>query len=328
MLLQRAGWEVQLAPTLDGSYEGAPPGLIELATRDRRWAQGNLQHMAILARPGVTRMGRIHLAMGVGAYLVSAVWAISLIVGLVLALQGQQIVPSYFEDSKTLVPIWPVIDPGAALRLFIATMAVVLLPKALGLVIAIDRAYAADDVVGIARVTGGMVLETAISMLLAPIMMVMQTVAVIQIVAGIDAGWKAQRRDGDGIRLSEALKFHAWHMAARGGGDGALLRRRLQPDRLDGADPARPDVRRVRDLPHRPPCRPDHELAAVDRGGPPAAADPATGRSADRRMGATARQRGDGGINASPPEFPARSTSAGGETSRRRNRARAPVSPR
>ena len=31
-------------------------------------------------------------------------------------------IPSYFEDSKTLFPIWPVIDPGAALRLFIATI--------------------------------------------------------------------------------------------------------------------------------------------------------------------------------------------------------------
>jgi membrane glycosyltransferase len=37
-------------------------------------------------------------------------------------------IPSYFRDAKTLFPIWPIIDPGAALRLFLATLVVVLLP--------------------------------------------------------------------------------------------------------------------------------------------------------------------------------------------------------
>ncbi len=67
--------------------------------------------------------------MGAFAYLVSAIWALSLATGIVLALQSQQLIPSYFQDSKTLFPIWPVIDPGAAMRLFLGTMAVVLLPK-------------------------------------------------------------------------------------------------------------------------------------------------------------------------------------------------------
>ena len=56
-------------------------------------------------------MGRVHLGMGAVSYLISAVWAASLIVGLILALQGQQMIPSYFRDAKTLFPIWPVIDP-------------------------------------------------------------------------------------------------------------------------------------------------------------------------------------------------------------------------
>ena len=212
VLLQRAGWEVHMAPTIQGSYEGAPPGLMELAVRDRRWAQGNLQHLAIVTKPGLTAMGRIHLGMGICAYVVSAVWAISLIVGLLLALQGQQLVPSYFQDSKTLIPIWPVIDPGAAFRLFMATMAVVLLPKALGLVIEIDRARrAAHPMAGI-RVIAGVATETLYSMLFAPILMVTQSSAVAQILAGRDAGWKAQRRDDGGTSFSAALMFHRWHL--------------------------------------------------------------------------------------------------------------------
>jgi membrane glycosyltransferase len=212
VLLQRAGWEVHMVPALEGSYEGLPPGLVELVARDRRWAQGNLQHLAIVARPGLTPMGRIHLAMGAASYIVSVVWAASLAVGVVLALQGQQVIPSYFRDAKTLFPIWPVIDPGAAFRLFLATMAVVLMPKVLGLVLEIRRALATGAAWRAPRLTAGVLTETLFSMLLAPVMMMTQTMAVAQILAGHDSGWSAQRRGHGRISLGAAIAFHQWHM--------------------------------------------------------------------------------------------------------------------
>lgn len=211
-LLQRAGWEVHMAPSLDGSYEGAPPALPELIARDRRWAQGNLQHLAIVGRRGLTRMARAHLAMGACAYLVSAVWVASLAIGVVLALQGTQVIPSYFLDSKTLFPIWPTIDPGAAFRLFLATMVVVLMPKGIGLVLELRRAAAAGERRAIPRVISGVSVETVLSMLLAPILMVTQTTAVAQIFAGIDSGWKPQRRDEAGMPIATAFRLHAGHM--------------------------------------------------------------------------------------------------------------------
>ena len=132
VLLQRDNWGVHMVPTVEGSYEGQPPTLPDIIARDRRWAQGNLQHLGIVRARGLTAMGRIHLLMGATSYLISAVWAASLLVGVVLALQGQQVIPSYFIDKRTLFPVWPVVDPGAALRLFFATMLIVLMPKALG----------------------------------------------------------------------------------------------------------------------------------------------------------------------------------------------------
>ena len=212
MLLARAGWGVHMAPSIEGSFESMPPGLTDLIVRDRRWSQGNLQHLALIGRRGVPGMGRVHLAMGALAYLVSAIWAGVLAVGLVLALQGQQMLPSYFTDAKTLFPIWPVIDPGAAMRLFIATMAVVLLPKALGLALEIKRARTARERGGVTRAVAGVTTETVFSMLLAPIMMMTQTASVLQILAGRDAGWKAQRRDSGAIGLAEALRLHSIHM--------------------------------------------------------------------------------------------------------------------
>ncbi|WP_291176568.1 glucans biosynthesis glucosyltransferase MdoH [Hyphomicrobium sp.] len=212
MLLQRAGWGVHMAPSIEGSFESMPPALTDLIVRDRRWSQGNLQHLALLFRPGVPGMGRLHLFMGALSYIVSAIWAASLAVGLVLALQGQQLLPSYFTDSKTLFPIWPVIDPGAAMRLFLATLAVVLLPKALGLALEMKRAHRARELFGMPRAVAGVATETVFSMLFAPIMMMTQTSSVLQTFLGRDAGWKAQRRDGAHMRLAEAIRFHWPHM--------------------------------------------------------------------------------------------------------------------
>lgn len=211
-LLQRAGWEVHMAPSLEGSYEGAPPALPELVTRDRRWAQGNLQHLAIVVRRGLTPMARAHLAMGASAYLVSAIWGSSLAVGMVLALQGTHVIPTYFLDNKTLFPIWPTIDPGAAFRLFLATMVVVLMPKAIGLILELRRASQAGQRRAAPRVIAGATIETLLSMFFAPILMVTQTTAVAQILAGLDSGWKAQRRDEAGMPIATALRFHVWHM--------------------------------------------------------------------------------------------------------------------
>ena len=47
-LMRRAGWKVRMAPDLGGSWEESPPSLVDIAIRDRRWAQGNLQHSKII----------------------------------------------------------------------------------------------------------------------------------------------------------------------------------------------------------------------------------------------------------------------------------------
>ena len=51
--LLRAGWEVWMAPDLTGSYEEPPPTVYDHLKRDRRWAQGNLQHSRVLLAQGL-----------------------------------------------------------------------------------------------------------------------------------------------------------------------------------------------------------------------------------------------------------------------------------
>jgi membrane glycosyltransferase len=212
VLLAKADWGVHMVPTVEGSYEGQPPTLPDVVARDRRWAQGNLQHLGIVFSSNITTMGRLHLLMGATSYLMSLVWASSLVVGIILALQGQQMIPSYFIDEKTLFPVWPVTDPGAALRLFFATMLIVLMPKFLGLALEIKRARHAREFLGATRALFGVLTETLFSVLLSPILMVTQTAAVFQVLFGIDSGWRAQSRNGEGITFMDALRYHRWHM--------------------------------------------------------------------------------------------------------------------
>jgi len=85
-----------MAPSLDGSYEGAPPAL---RSSSRGTGAGARQPAASGDRRlggGLTPMARAHLGMGASAYLVSAIWAASLAVGMVLALQGTHVIPTYF----------------------------------------------------------------------------------------------------------------------------------------------------------------------------------------------------------------------------------------
>ena len=136
-LIRRAGYAVYMLPVLGGSYEESPPSLIDLATRDRRWCQGNLQHSRIMMAKGFVLPTRQHFATGIMGYLASPFWMAQLIVGIVLVLQSTYIRPEYFTDEFRLFPAWPRFDAERALALFGVTMAVLLAPKLFGLIIAL-----------------------------------------------------------------------------------------------------------------------------------------------------------------------------------------------
>ncbi|HJZ31765.1 MAG TPA: glucans biosynthesis glucosyltransferase MdoH [Hyphomicrobiaceae bacterium] len=212
-LLRRAGWEVHLVPSLAGSWEGCPPTLGELVIRDRRWAQGNLQHLRLLGVTGLPLLSRVHLAMGAVAYLASPVWAMTLLVGVVLAVQAKYATPAYFGSEVTLFPKWPVFDAQKALALFLATVLIVHLPKLLGAIWALRNARERRRHGGVGRIAAGVLIESVLSTLIAPVLMLTQTSAVASILFGRDAGWGAQRRVGADDGLSHYLWQHRWHTA-------------------------------------------------------------------------------------------------------------------
>ncbi|HMK90798.1 MAG TPA: glucans biosynthesis glucosyltransferase MdoH [Methylocystis sp.] len=212
-LMRRAGYAVYMLPTLGGSYEESPPSLIDLSIRDRRWCQGNLQHSRVLFGRGFHWASRQHFLTGIFGYLTSPAWLLQLLVGIVLVFQASYFRPEYFTSEFALFPVWPRFDAERSLALFALTMAILLAPKLFGLVVALKDRRTRRESGGAIGLLVSTLFEVALSALLAPIMMLIQTGHVLHIVFGFDTGWDPQRRDDGSVPFSAIVRRHRSHVA-------------------------------------------------------------------------------------------------------------------
>ncbi len=211
-LMRRGGWKVRMATDLGGSWEESPPSLIDVAIRDRRWAQGNLQHLKIIGTAGLSLTSRLHLGIGIMSYLSSPLWLVMLIIGFALAVQSHLIRPEYFNHDFQLFPTWPRFNVELMMALFWFSMVVLLIPKMLGLVRALLSSRIRRGSGGVIGVAASFLLETVLSALYAPILMLVQSRHVLEVFMGRDSGWKPQRRDSGGTSWADAWDYHKRHM--------------------------------------------------------------------------------------------------------------------
>jgi membrane glycosyltransferase len=212
-LMRRAGWKVRMTTELGGTWEESPPSLIDIAVRDRRWAQGNLQHTKVIATAGLRVTSRLHLGIGIMSYLASPLWLVLLTIGFALALQSHLIRPEYFSQDFQLFPTWPRFDTELMMTLFWFSMIVLLVPKMLGLVRALCTRRIRKLGGGAIGICASVLFEVILSALYAPILMLVQSRYVFEILMGRDSGWKPQRRDAGGGSWKEAWSFHHTHFA-------------------------------------------------------------------------------------------------------------------
>ncbi|MFV0385475.1 glucans biosynthesis glucosyltransferase MdoH [Paracoccus sp. (in: a-proteobacteria)] len=193
--LCRAGWKVRLDHDLRGSFEGGPPTLLDNAARERRWAQGNLQHLALLGMRRTRAISGVHFAIGVLGFVMSPIWLALIFVGLVLSATVLLSTPEYFPSSYQLFPTWPVFDARRMLWLFIVAMALLLLPKFFAIFRAWMRPLSRNSG-GKGRILLSSLFEIVLSALIAPVQMLIQTRQILDILLGRDSGWQAQVRAG------------------------------------------------------------------------------------------------------------------------------------
>jgi membrane glycosyltransferase len=211
-LMRRGGWKVRMATDIGGSWEESPPTLIDIAIRDRRWAQGNLQHMKIVGAAGLRFISRMHLGVGIMSYLSSPLWLVMIGIGFALAIQSRLIRPEYFSHDFQLFPTWPRFDVALMMALFWFSMLVLLIPKMLGLIRALSSKRIRRGAGGVIGVMASFLLEVILSALYAPVLMVIQCRHVFEVFLGRDSGWKPQRRDSGGTTWTDAWRFHRRHM--------------------------------------------------------------------------------------------------------------------
>lgn len=205
-LLCRRGWQVRMDSDLNGSYEGLPPTLEELSRRERRWAQGNLQHLGIITARGLRGCSRLHFVIGIAGYLMSPIWLLMITVGLLITTQALFTQPEYFPLAYQLFPNWPTFDAKRMFELLFAALILLLLPKIMGLFCVLIHKRRRRLFGGARAVCRGFLLELLISTLYAPMMMALQTHHIVEIFLGRDSGWTTQSRDGDLLPWKTALR--------------------------------------------------------------------------------------------------------------------------
>ena len=205
-LLRRMGWNVRMDPDLGGSYEGLPPTLDDLVGRERRWAQGNMQHLGIIGAKGLRWPSRIHFLIGIASYIMSPIWLTMLIVGTGITAQTLFTKPQYFTSARQLFPDWPTFDPERMLWLFFAAINLLLLPKFVGWLRIMLSGKRRRAFGGGLTVCKGFIIELIVSTLYAPLLMLIQTRHVIDIFLGRDSGWRTQNREGALMPWKDALK--------------------------------------------------------------------------------------------------------------------------
>jgi membrane glycosyltransferase len=208
-LMGRAGYSAWLAYDLGGSYEELPSSLLEDLQRDRRWCQGNLQHLRLLFVKGLFAGHRALFLNGALAYVSAILWFGFLSLSTAEAILEAVLEPQYFPEGPTLFPQWPIWRPDWAISLLAVTLAILFLPKLLSVLLVLRERDARQGFGGALRLLGSVVLEVVFSTLFAPIRMVFHTKFVLANLLGKTVTWRSQSRGEHETPWREALRHHA-----------------------------------------------------------------------------------------------------------------------
>ena len=210
-LLQRAGWEIWLLPESLDSYESLPANMVDYAQRERRWCQGNLQHLGVLGLPGLGAMGRYHLGLGIAHYLAGPLAVLFAIVATLDSALGG-------SAARMLL-----LGGGAAWFGLLLVLGFVLYGAKLAALgwtlVSADRAEAYG---GRVRLLASAALEQAFAFVLSPVLLLFYTRYLTLLLLGLSVRWDAQPRDDRGVSWHEARRCMAWAGALGAAWAGAL----------------------------------------------------------------------------------------------------------
>ncbi len=209
-LLRRAGWRLHLVNSLEGSYEEPPPTLIDHLIRDRRWCQGNLQHLPLIFAQGFRTESRGHFLSGVMSYVSSPLWLMMLLISVFVVMNQPHIAPVVYIGRHPLLALG--ISHAFDYVALVSFMVLLLYgPKLFALLLVLSDREARAAHGGGLRVSASVALEAVFSTLLAPISMLSQSSFVLRILLGETKGWGSQFRGGRRLHVLTVARAFAAH---------------------------------------------------------------------------------------------------------------------
>lgn len=200
-LMVRAGWKVEIAEDLDGSFEECPTTFLDAVKRDQRWCQGNLQHARLTACEGFLAFSRLHFTIGVMSYVSSLLWMLFLALSLIGAAWETRSVEAALSTEMLI--------------LFFVSMGMLLLPKLFGLIAVAIHPRPIGEYGGWIRLLGSVLFETFLSIVLAPLTAFYHARFVLAILFGTKVEWDTQQREECGVPVKAAFREH-WKQTAFG----------------------------------------------------------------------------------------------------------------
>jgi membrane glycosyltransferase len=191
VLMRASGYEVRVIADEFESWEENPPSLPDFIKRDLRWCQGNMQYLALLARPGLKPMGRFQLVNAVMMYLGAPFWFLMLFAGLGAALLGGASVTSPAPGN-------------IAFALYFGMLGIGFAPRLLGVLDILLRRSERERYGGAPRLLAGAFVDALFTLLIGPVMMIAQALFVFGLAFGQRVIWEAQNRDGRRLPVWQA----------------------------------------------------------------------------------------------------------------------------
>ena len=204
-LLHSANWDVLLLADIEGSYEEVPSNILDYAVRDRRWVQGNIQHLGLLSSAKLKLMSKLHFLLGATAYISSLIWLSMLALSTIDAVTRALNSDVYFNRAYQLFPTWQIAKTELIDSLLYLTIIILLLPKLMGVIVTL--VHRKQRFGGALKLTLGSIIETVFAIIVAPLMMVFHAYFVVCLFLGKKVKWDAQPREGRMVPWKEAFSY-------------------------------------------------------------------------------------------------------------------------
>ncbi len=196
-LMRGAGYEVWVLPEVVESYEALPANLVDFASRERRWCQGNLQHTGLLGHSGFRPVGRFHLAYGVMHYISAPLVLALLMLATTDACIGGAFVPALLTGSGM-----------AHSALVILLLAALYGGKLLALISVLADSDQSRSYGGRLRLLAGAAAEQLGALVVTAVLVVLYAGYVFDLIRGRTVRWDTQPRDNRGLSWREGwLRF-------------------------------------------------------------------------------------------------------------------------